>query len=74
MNITLTNEEIAAITGYEKPCKQLGVLKSRGFYRSYISRKGGVVLERAHYEAVVRGEDSPGTTKTANLAFMRRAA
>ena len=74
MNITLSPEEIAAITGYEKPCKQLGVLKARGFYRAYIARKGGVVLERAHYESVVRGQDAPTTTKAVNLAFMRRAA
>jgi hypothetical protein len=50
------------------------VLKARGFYRAYIARKGGVVLERAHYESVVRGQDAPTTTKAVNLAFMRRAA
>jgi hypothetical protein len=73
MNITLTPEELAAITGYEQPCKQLQTLKARGFYRAYIARKGGVVLERTHYEAVTRGnEDKP--VKSANINFMRRAA
>ena len=74
MTITLTPEELIALTGYEQPCKQLKTLKARGFYRAYIARKGGVILERAHYESVVRGQDAPTTTKAVNLAFMRRAA
>jgi hypothetical protein len=73
MSITLTPEELAAITGYEQPCKQLQTLKARGFYRAYIARKGGVVLERTHYESVTRGQDDK-PVKSANINFMRRAA
>lgn len=73
MNITLTPDELAAITGYEQPCKQLQMLKARGFYRAYIARKGGVVLERTHYEAVTRGHDDK-PVKSANIGFMRKAA
>lgn len=69
--ITLTEQEIEALTGYERPTKQLAILHSRGFVRAYIGRKG-VVLERAHYEAVSRGEvHTPG--KKANLGFLRAA-
>lgn len=73
--ITLSAEELVAITGYEQPCRQLGVLRKRGFYRAYIARKGGVVLERTHYEAVTSGQDSAQKSgKTVNTAFMRRVA
>jgi hypothetical protein len=69
--ITLSEQEIAALTGYERPTKQLAVLHNRGFLRAYIGRKG-VVLERAHYEAVSRGEVHTATKK-ANLGFLRAA-
>lgn len=70
--IKLSEAELFAITGYELPCKQLNVLHGRGFHRAYIARKGGVVLERAHYEAVCRGE-SEKPRKTANITFLRAA-
>ncbi len=73
MTITLSQDELAAITGYEQPCKQLQTLKARGFYRAYIARKGGVVLERTHYEAITRGQDDK-PVKSANISFMRRSA
>ncbi|MES2685719.1 MAG: DUF4224 domain-containing protein [Pseudomonadota bacterium] len=71
--ITLTAAELEAITGYTQSCKQLRVLHNRGFIRAYISRKGGVVLERVHYETVSRGE-TERPTKVAKLAFFNRAA
>lgn len=54
-SVTLTREELVQLTGYEKPSKQLAELHRRGFMRAYIGRHG-LVLERAHYEAVCRGE------------------
>lgn len=58
--ITLSPAELVAITGYELPCKQLGVLHKRGFHRAYIPKGGGgVVLERAHYEAVCERNANP---------------
>jgi hypothetical protein len=76
--ITLSEQEIQALTGYERPTKQLAVLRSRGFVRAYIGRNG-VVLERAHYEAVSRGElhhsdQIRGSGKVANLSFLKQRA
>lgn len=72
-DIILTEPELVKITGYELPCKQLAVLHNRGFHRAYIARKGGVVLERAHYEAVCRGQ-SERPRKSANISFLHKAA
>jgi hypothetical protein len=75
MTITLSPAEIESLTGYEQPCKQLETLRRRGFYRAYIARKGGVVLERTHYEAVTRGQDAiEKPVKSANVSFMRKSA
>ncbi len=72
MSITLSEPEIVSLTGYDRATKQLAVLHSRGFLRAFIDRNGSVVLERAHYEAVSRGElHQPG--KKANLSFLRAA-
>jgi len=76
-NIALTQEEVEAITGYKNATKQLGVLKNRGFVRAYINRKGEVILERSHYEAVTRCEMSnsqPTMRKVANLSIFNKAA
>lgn len=70
--IILTPDELQAISGYDQPCKQLATLKTRGFHRAYISRKGGVVLERTHYEAVTQGQvNAAAPAKSANLGFLR---
>lgn len=73
-SVTLTAEEIEELTGYARATKALAVLHSRGFTRAFINRKGDIVLERTHYEAVTKGElQSP--RKAANLThFQRRAA
>lgn len=73
VTITLTEAELEAITGYTQSCKQLNVLHTRGFARAYISRKGGVVLERVHYETVSRGENER-PVKVAKLGFLHKAA
>ena len=72
MSLVLSPSELAELTGYEQPCRQLDVLHKRGFSRAFIGRKG-VILERVHYEAVSRGAtgnaiDKPAV-KVANLAF-----
>jgi hypothetical protein len=72
-DIALTEAELKRITGYELPCKQLAVLHNRGFHRAYIANKGGVVLERAHYEAVCRGQ-SEKPRKSANIGFLQQKA
>jgi len=71
--ITMSQDELLAITGYRTPTKQLNILHARGFVRAYVGRHG-VVLERAHYDAVCRGEFGklPEQRKTAaNLDFLR---
>ena len=50
MSLVLSPSELADLTGYEQPCRQLDVLHKRGFSRAFIGRKG-VILERVHYEA-----------------------
>ncbi len=52
----LDDRELFEITGYKLPCKQLQMLKNRGFTRAYRDRNGSIVLERQHYEAVCRGD------------------
>lgn len=75
-DLVLSSAEVEAITGYAMATKQLQVLHRRGFQRAFINRLGAVVLERAHYEAVTRGEvvQAAGARKSANLTFLKRAA
>lgn len=54
-SIVLDDEELRAITRYTQPSKQLSELHRQGFYRARMGRVGGVLLERAHYEAVSSG-------------------
>ena len=54
--LTLTADELHALTGYRWARKQLEALHARGFWRAYINVCGRVVLERAHYDAVCRGD------------------
>ncbi len=56
MSLCLTVEELRTLTGDLKlPRCQVKRLHERGFVRARLER-GRVVLERAHYEAVCRGE------------------
>lgn len=55
MTLTLTPDELAEITGYSQPHKQLAELHRLGFSRARRDRLGRVVLERAHYDAVATG-------------------
>lgn len=66
-DITLQQDELLALTGYKRPNDQLRVLLKRGFSRAYI-QNGRLVLERAHYDAVCRGE---GGTVTASAGRRR---
>jgi hypothetical protein len=74
MSIVLTEEELVALTGYKLATMQLDVLRRRGFYRACIGRHG-VVLTRAHYEAVEGGKDAEPAVgrKVANLSHLRPA-
>jgi hypothetical protein len=57
-SLNLSPDEVReAAGGYLRPADQLRELHARGFTRAYRSKVSGrVILERAHYEAVVRGQ------------------
>jgi hypothetical protein len=55
-NVTLDPDELFELTSYKAASKQLAELHRQGFHRARIGRAGRVVLERAHFEAVCRGE------------------
>jgi hypothetical protein len=55
-DLVLTDAEISALTpGLTLPRCQVRHLRAAGFTRARLAR-GKVVLERAHYDAVCRGE------------------
>jgi hypothetical protein len=54
--LTLTDEEIAELCpGLTQPAARLRHLREQGFVRARVFA-GQIILERAHYEAVCRGE------------------
>lgn len=73
----MTAEDVAGLTGYVQPCKQVEELKRQGFWRARRNPAGAVVLERAHYEAVCAGA-TQGATATdgprLRMPQLRRAA
>jgi len=72
-SITLTENELVALTGYAKPGKQLSVLHQRGFTRAFVG-KAGLVLERSHYEAISTGRHTGinAPARSANISFLRK--
>lgn len=66
--LNLSPEEVQdAAGGYLRPADQLRELHARGFSRAYIPKVGRkrVILERAHYDAVVRGQYGGATAAQA---------
>lgn len=57
MSLTLTPEELHALTGYRRPADQLRALHQRGYWRAVRLVTGQVCLTLAHLEAVERGQD-----------------
>jgi len=55
--LTLTNEELADLTGYRQPTKQLEWLLAHGYWRACRNITGRVIVARAHHEAVCHGID-----------------
>lgn len=72
MSIILSSDELAGVTGYRTPKRQLEELHRQGFYRARISATGNVILERAHYDAVCAG-DKPAKGPTVRNPFLRLA-
>lgn len=70
-SIVLSKLELEALTGFKSASRQLAVLRHRGFHRAYIGPHG-LILERAHYEAIAGGKNQlPRRSAEPNLAFMR---
>ena len=59
MSLILSPEELRLLTGYQQQARQLSELHRQGYWRARRSVLGAVILERAHYEAVCRGERQP---------------
>lgn len=55
-SITLSADEIQALTGYKMAARQLAALHMAGFHRARIGMAGRVILERSHYHAVCAGQ------------------
>ena len=53
--LILSDAELIAVTGYRRAHEQLRALHERGFWLARRSPTGGVLLDRAHYEAVCSG-------------------
>lgn len=63
--LTLTPDELRQITGYTMPARQLQALHAAGYWRARRNVLGTIILTRAHYDAVERGEDTrPGKQPT----------
>lgn len=61
--LRLTAEEIAELCpGLTQPAAMVRHLKEQGFVRARI-QAGQIILERAHYEAVCRGEFAAGNRR-----------
>jgi hypothetical protein len=60
-DLILSADELQALTGRssKRPAIQLEILQKRGFHRAHINAGGRLVLERAHYDAICRGETGP---------------
>jgi hypothetical protein len=75
MSVILTDDEVQALCGgLKQPARQLRALHGRGYWRAYIGKAGGVVLERAHYEAVSSGQaTAPARAPKLRTANLRAA-
>lgn len=71
-DLLLSPAELLELTGYERPHEQLQELLRRGYHRAHRNRLGTVVLTRAHFEAVERGE--PAAPPRPKLRLLRPAA
>lgn len=59
-------EVIEASGGYVRAADQLRALHARGFVRAWRRPGGPVILERAHHDAVVRGQYGHQAAPTEN--------
>lgn len=71
-SIILSEAELESVTQYKRACDQIPELIRRGFYRARVSKTTGrVILERAHYDAVVRGAGIPANDDSQRRPTLR---
>ena len=65
--ITLSAAELHALTGYRRGSDQLKALHAAGYWRARLAPTGRVLLERAHFEAVARGQTAASSAPRPKL-------
>jgi len=77
-DLTLTPDELHALTGRMRQADQLAELHQAGFLRARLGADGRVILERAHYLAVCEGRfarpGEPRDTPAPSVRPVRKAA
>lgn len=72
--LTLSEAEIERVTGYRRPSDQLTELRAQGFHRARKSPTSGrIIVERAHFNAVCRGELDPEQPQVRTVLRMAKA-
>jgi hypothetical protein len=72
-DLLITPAELLQLTGYQRAADQLRELHRQGFARARRSAvSGAVILERAHYEAVARGDGHTQAPRV-RMPVLRRA-
>ena len=65
MSIILTTDEVAAVTGYRTPKRQLAELHRQGFYRAHVAaQRMGAHSTQAQTAAYIRNKKAIKSTAT----------
>jgi hypothetical protein len=74
-DVILTPDEVRHLSGgYTQPASQLKALHRLGYWRAHRSKvTGAVVVERAHQDAVARGESQPAKARLRPTPSLRPA-
>jgi len=74
-DLMLNAFEVQALTGYRQAAKQLAELHRQGYWRARRAPiTGRILLERAHYDAVARGQDTAPTALAKPAPKLRRVS
>lgn len=79
-SLNLTVDEVRdASGGYVRPADQLRALHDLGFVQAFRGKSGNVILPRAHYDAILRGQygqrepaNEPRAPLPPNIAGLKR--
>jgi hypothetical protein len=74
MSAILETAELISITGYRRASEQVAELHRQGFFRARRAPSdGSVILERAHYDAVCKGDTKPANEPRLRPRLVRAA-